>query len=120
MWLKIRILLLFLFLITACTKKVPANNFNSQQWMTDQYACKNQRLALIPELEKIRQQLPGVTISNIQELLGKPEATSIADQSEKIFMYYLEPGSQCTVHDQLSAANKLIIRFNAMGIVKET
>ncbi|WP_200505584.1 hypothetical protein [Adhaeribacter terrigena] len=111
--------ILFLFLVTACTKKLPENNFNSAAWQKDSLACENNRLELLPELEKVRPELLGLRETEIQKLLGKPEATSLTDQSERIYFYYIEPGPQCTQKSYLSSANKLQVRMNSMGFVIE-
>lgn len=114
-----RNLILFLFLVTACTKKLPENNFDTAAWQSDPKACKNKRLELLPELEKVRPELLGLRETEIQKLLGKPEATSLTDQSERIYYYYLESGPQCTQKSYLSSANKLQVRMNSMGFVIE-
>ncbi|MFC5270052.1 hypothetical protein [Adhaeribacter terreus] len=117
--LTIRNFIFFLFLVTACTKKLPENNFNTKAWQNDPLACNNNRLELLPELEKVRPQLLGLRETEIQKLLGKPDATSLTDQSERIYFYYIEPGPQCTQKSYFSSANKLQVRMNSMGFVIE-
>ena len=117
--LNFRYFIFFLFFITACGKKLPENNFDTKAWQQDPKACHNSRLALLPELEKVKQNLYGLRESQIQELLGKPEATTLTDQSERLYLYYIEPGPQCSYESFLSSANKLQVRMNAMGLVTE-
>jgi len=114
-----RNLILFLFILTACGKSVPQNNFDAETWQKDEQACNDTRKALLPELDKIKPDLLGLHEKKLQKFLGKPDGTSLTDQSERIYFYYIEPGPQCAHKSYLSSANKLQIRMNSMGFVIE-
>ncbi len=98
---------------------MPKGNFDSEAWKTDALACKNERNSLLPGLDSMKEQLRGVSEKDLQKLLGKPEATSLTDQSERIYIYYIEPGSQCQQNNGLSEANKLMVRISSLGWVTE-
>ena len=111
--------IIILIILTSCGKPLPKGDFNSAAWQADPFACKNQRLKLIPGFETIKDKLRGVSEKDLQTILGKPEATSLTDQSERNYLYYLEPGSQCQDNSRLSTANKLTIRISSLGWVTE-
>lgn len=116
---KIGIIILFLFLVTACGKKISAENFNSKVWKSDRLACKDLRKDLLPELEKLKPQLTGINETDLQKLLGRPDGNSLADQGEHFYFYYLEAGPQCKNPGFVSSANRLIVRVNALNLVTE-
>lgn len=116
---KARFIIFFLFLVTACGKKISAGSFNSKLWKSDRLACKDLRKKLIPELEKLKPQLTGISETDLQKLLGKPDGNSLADQGEHFYFYYLESGAQCQNTGYVSSANRLIVRVNALNLVTE-
>jgi len=119
---KVFLLLLFLgvdFVSTNCRPKVTFPGFDSAAWIGDSFACQNVRRNLIPELKKIRRELRGLAISQLMNVLGKPDSEALLAGNERIYYYYLMPGTQCQNKQELSSANKLMIRFNALEQVSE-
>jgi hypothetical protein len=116
---KAGIIILFLFLVTACGKKISDGNFNSKVWKSDRLACKDLRKALIPEIDQLKSQLAGINETDLQKLLGRPDGNSLADQGEHFYFYYLEAGPQCKNPGLVSSANRLIVRINALNLVTE-
>ncbi|GGF09279.1 hypothetical protein [Hymenobacter cavernae] len=113
-------LLLPTLLLTGCGHSLPSfPDFDAASWRRDAYACQNQRAALLPTLDKHRQELFGARTNAIDELLGKPDGAELDEQTEKTYFYYIEPGPQCDKGHQRSAANKLLIHFGATGTVTE-
>lgn len=116
---KIRNIIIILFIVTSCGKPINKGNFNDKAWREDALACQNIRKNLLPEFDKIKENLRGISEKQLQNLLGKPEATSLTDQSERLYIYYLEPGSQCQEQHKISNANKLMARISSLGWVTE-
>jgi hypothetical protein len=119
-YLKIIPFVAILALIPACGKKISAGKFNSKAWQSDRLGCNNQRKTLLPELEELKPKLIGINQSELDKILGKPDANGLADQGEHLYYYYLEAGAQCQYPAMLSSANKLIVRINALNLVTET
>jgi len=117
--LKIQNIIIILFIVTSCGKPVNKGNFNDKAWRADALACKDERKKLLEEFEKVKNNLKGISEKELQNLLGKPEATTLTDQSEKMYMYYLEPGAQCEQNSRYSSANKLMVRISSLGWVTE-
>ncbi|RDC63579.1 hypothetical protein [Adhaeribacter pallidiroseus] len=102
-----------------CRPKVTFPEFNSTAWIKDSFACQNVRSKMLPELKKIRRQLRGLAISQLMGVLGKPDSEALLAGNERIYYYYLQPGTQCQNKQELSGANKLTVRFNALEQVSE-
>ncbi|RSK45240.1 hypothetical protein [Hymenobacter rigui] len=93
--------------------------FNSTTWRADQYGCRDQRAALLPVLEKHRNDLYGARINDITALLGHPDEEELGEQSDKVYIYYVAPGMHCATGHPRSARNRLLIRSGATGTVTE-
>lgn len=114
--------LIFISLVsvpTSCRRKVSFPGFNSPAWIGDSFACQSVRPKMLPELKKIRRELRGLTIPQLMGVLGKPDGEALLAGNERIYYYYLQPGKQCQNKNELSAANKLMVRFNALEQVSE-
>ena len=111
--------IIILIIVTSCGRALPKGDFNSEAWKADPLACKAERLKLIPGFETIKDKLRGVSEKDLQKVLGKPEITSLTEQSERNYIYFLEPGAQCQDKTTVSGANKLIVRISSLGWVTE-
>lgn len=94
-------------------------DFNSPTWRADSYGCNNQRRALLPVLEKHRNDLYGARINDVTTLLGHPDEEELGEQSDKVYIYYVTPGVQCSPGHPRSTQNRLLIRSGATGTVTE-
>lgn len=112
---------LTIILISAfgCRPRAKLPEFNSQAWIADAFACQSVRSKLVPELEKIRLEIRGLTTSQVIELLGKPDGEGLLASNGRIYYYYVAAGRQCQDRQTLSAANKLQVRFNALEQASE-
>ena len=112
-------LLLFLLLSVSCTEPARVEGFDSETWKSDKFACKGSRQQLEASFEQIRRGLYGRSEEDIKDILGKPDGEQLMKRGQRVFYYYLEPGSQCTVKDKLSEANRAEVRFNSLNKVSE-
>ena len=114
------------FLITAgaalagCGHALPTiSNFDATTWRADPYACRNQRRAGVPALLRAKEQLYEARADDVNALLGPPDEEELRANTEKVYYYYLEPGTQCAAGHVRSAAPKLSLRFGPLGTVTE-
>ncbi|TGE24475.1 hypothetical protein E5K00_04470 [Hymenobacter aquaticus] len=108
------------FLLFSCGHSLPElPGFAAETWRRDPYACKNERAGQLKALLQHRELLYGTRADDIDALFGRPDEEELSEQTEKIYLYYLEPGLQCDPGHQRSAANKLILRFGPLGTVTE-
>lgn len=112
-------LLLLCLLIYGCGVPDSLKGFDSETWKNDRYACKGERKALVGELDKIRRELYGKKEYIVRNLLGKPDSESLLERNQRIYYYYLEPGTQCNERRGMSEANWVEVRINPTGKVSE-
>ena len=104
-------------LFTSCSSPVDLPGFDKKAWQKDVRCCDNIRPQLALTLMKNKCQLLGLTHNDILDLLGKPEGNSLEKSGERVYYYFVQPGSQCNNKNLLSEANKLFIRFDALDRV---
>lgn len=112
--------LALLLALAGCGHDLPAlPGFNAAAWRADQYGCQNQRRSLLPILEKHRNDLYGARINDVTTLLGHPDEEELGEQSDKVYIYYVAPGTQCNAGHPRSASNRVLMRSGATGTVTE-
>ena len=93
--------------------------FDAAAWRADPYACRNQRRAAVPALVRGREQLYEARANDVTTLLGQPDEEELRAGTEKVYYYYLEPGTQCEARHARSGAACLSLRFGSIGTVTE-
>jgi hypothetical protein len=112
--------LLIMPLLAACSSSVPElPGFDAAVWRGDTYGCQDRRPTQLKSLLQAKEQLYGLRTATVEKLLGRPDEEELAEQTEKIYNYYLESGPHCLPTHQRSGANKLSIRFGPLGTVTE-
>jgi hypothetical protein len=106
-------------LLNACSTPESLRDFDSEKWKNDLYGCEGGRGQLVDEFEKIRKELYGQKEYVLRNVLGKPDTEELLERSQRIYFYYLEPGTQCTDRSRLSEANRVEVRINSLGKVSE-
>ncbi|WP_375416145.1 hypothetical protein [uncultured Hymenobacter sp.] len=115
------LLLPLLPLLLGCGHDLPAQlpGFDAAAWRRDPYACLGQRPALAPALLRARNQLYNARANAVDKLLGHPDEEELRAQTEKVYYYYLAPGTQCQPAHRRSSAPRLSLRFGPLGTVTE-
>ena len=93
--------------------------FDAAAWRADPYACKNQRRAAVPALTRAKEQLYEARANDVNALLGPPDEEELRAGTEKVYYYYLEPGTQCEGLHARSGAPCISLRFGPLGTVTE-
>lgn len=93
--------------------------FDGVAWRADPYACHNQRRAAVPALIRAKEQLYEARANDVTALLGPPDEEELRAGTEKVYYYYLEPGTQCDGRHARSGAACLSLRFGPIGTVTE-
>jgi hypothetical protein len=113
-WLSIPLLILCI----SCDKPLPElEGLDAQRWEQDKNGCNNVRVTMREVIDREKEKLLGLDQIQIVQLLGRPDQNELSSRNQKFFYYFLEPGPACGKSD--SAAAKLAIRFNAVGLAKE-
>jgi hypothetical protein len=109
------------FLLTTACSSAPEKigNLDLMQWRSDRGGCKDVRKGLESELVKIQGELMGKHIDEVGFMLGRPDIHQLGARDQNFYVYFLEKGVHCTDITQKSAAQKIILRFNAVGLLSE-
>ena len=110
----------FIFLILiSCGQPLPTlDGINLDRWKKDKDGCEALRAPDVETLREEMEKLKRLTEMQVVELLGRPDESILLTRNQKFYHYYLEPGPNCATPKPV--ALKLVLRFNAMGILKET
>ncbi|MDX5421116.1 MAG: hypothetical protein LPK14_02605 [Hymenobacteraceae bacterium] len=111
--------LFVLLILGACSTPESLQGFDSETWKADRYGCEGGRQAMVDEFEGIRRELYGKKEYVIRNVLGKPDSEELLERNQRIYYYYIEPGTQCTERNRLSEANRVEVRINPTGKVSE-
>ena len=113
--LSISLLIIFL----SCDKPMPSlQGVDLHQWELDKNACNGDRAGMRESIDREKEKLLSLTQMQVVELLGRPDQNELSTRNQKFFYYFVEPGPVCGNKGD-SAAKRLAIRFNAMGLAKE-
>ncbi len=89
------------------------------KWREDRGACADIRSGLVDDFKIEQANLMGKFADDVGEMLGKPDIHQLAGRSQKLYVYFLEKGPQCEDITKPSPALKVILRFNAVGLLSE-
>jgi hypothetical protein len=105
--------------VTSCGKKTPTlDGVDLAVWKGDKNACKGDRKKFAEAITKEKTKLLALDEIKIVNLLGNPDRNELLKRNQKVYYYFLDPALECA-GDSLVTSQKLIIRFNAMGLAKE-
>jgi hypothetical protein len=111
------------FLVSACgiccRPRLEEGEFDRQAWQSDTFGCEGARQSMVRDFQELRPQLIKLNTKEIMGLLGRPDAEELRAGSERVFIYYLEPGPPCKGGGRSAGANKVQVRFNALNQVSE-
>lgn len=114
------ILITLITLLFACsTPPETLGKLDLVQWRTDRSACEGVRSKLVEDFKAEENQLLGKFADDVGKMLGRPDIHQLAGRNQKIYIYYLEKGTQCDDITQPSTAMKAVLRFNAIGLLTE-
>ncbi|WP_428659196.1 hypothetical protein [Runella sp.] len=109
-----------LFTITSCSSAPEKiGNLDLVKWRSDRGGCKDVRKGLEKEFVKVQNEFLGKHIDEVGYALGRPDIQQLASRDQKFYVYFLEKGVHCNDITQKSAAQKAILRFNAVGLLSE-
>lgn len=111
--------ILALGMLLSCDKPLPEfQGVDTQRWEQDRNACNGVRAGMRESIDKEKNKLLSLTQMQIVSLLGRPDQNELSSRNQKFFYYFIQPSSACGTRSD-SLAEKLAIRFNAMGLAKE-
>lgn len=120
-YLSVSILSLFLlsFVFSCSSAPDKVGNLDLVKWRSDRGGCGDVRKGLEKEFVKIQSELLGKHIDDVGYMLGRPDIQQLGSRDQKFYVYFVEKGIHCTDITQKSASQKVILRFNAVGLLSE-
>jgi hypothetical protein len=113
-------LFLTIFISFSCGKSLPAlSDMDLVAWRNDKNACSGDRTTMSPALRSQSQKLLALSEQEIISLLGKPDENELFKRNQKFYYYFLEPSKACNLTSMENDPERLVIRFNAIGLAKE-
>lgn len=94
-------------------------NLDLAKWRSDRGGCKGVRKTMEGDFRKIESEILGKPIDEIGEMFGRPDIHQLGGRSQKFYVYFWEKGVHCDDITQKSSAQKVILRFNAVGLLSE-
>lgn len=114
------ILFCFLVMMSSCTKAPDSlGTLDLKKWRNDRNACKGERATLEEDFKAIQEQLMGKFADEVGTILGRPDIHQLGARNQKYYVYFLEKGRQCEDIKYKSSAKKVVLRFNALGLLSE-
>ena len=111
--------LTFLVLFFSCNKPLPTlDGIDKARWEEDKNGCRNVRASMREAIDAQKEELLALGQMQIVKLLGRPDQNELSSRNQKFFYYFIEPGPLCQSSSGADA-ERLAIRFNAMGLAKE-
>ncbi|TLU99970.1 hypothetical protein [Dyadobacter luticola] len=106
--------------LTACsTPPDKLGSLDLKKWRSDRKGCNNVRVGLEKDFKAAQGQLMGKFADEIGDLLGRPDIHQLGERNLKYYVYFLEKGPQCDNIQSKSEAEKVILKFNAVGLLSE-
>jgi len=110
---------LFLGLVACSSPPDTLGKVDLKKWRQDRGGCKNERPLLVADLKVEQKELLGKFADEIGKILGKPDIHQLGAGNTKFYVYFLEKGPQCDDITKKSEAKKMILKFNAIGLLSE-
>ncbi|MCE7068678.1 MULTISPECIES: hypothetical protein [Dyadobacter] len=89
------------------------------KWRGDRGGCNDVRAGLEKDFKTVEPQLKGKFADDIGDLLGRPDIHQLGERNQKFYVYFLSKGEQCDDIKAKSNAPKVILKFNAVGLLSE-
>lgn len=114
------IIIFSLFILVSCSSQPDKlGSLDLKKWRGDRGACNSIRTSLADDFKAEQKQLMGKFIDEVGALLGRPDIHQLGERNIKFYVYFLEKGSQCDDIKTNSKAKKVILKFNAVGLLSE-
>lgn len=116
-----KLAIIFVVFFTACSYSEPLEiaGLDSESFGSDRGGCNGSRKSQIELLKKNKDAFLGKSENVIFKTIGRYDYQVLDKKNEKVFVYFLEEGPQCERMTNPTQAESLVLRFNAVKLVKE-
>ena len=114
------IIIFSLFILGSCSSQPDKlGKLDLKKWRGDRGGCEGGRTAIAADFKAEQRQLMGKFIDDVGTILGRPDIHQLGERNQKFYVYFLEKGPQCEDMKLKSKAKKVILKFNAVGLLSE-
>jgi hypothetical protein len=106
-------------LLSCSSQPEKLGTLDLKKWRGDRGSCDGIRTQLVDDFKTEQKQLMGKFADEIGELLGRPDIHQLGERNQKFYVYFLEKGTHCDDIKAPSKSNKVILKFNAVGLLSE-
>ena len=114
------IIIFSLFILGSCSSQPDKlGRLDLKKWRGDRGGCEGGRTAIAEDFKAEQKQLMGKFIDDVGTILGRPDIHQLGERNQKFYVYFLEKGPQCEDIKLKSKSKKVILKFNAVGLLSE-
>ena len=117
--LKTILFFIFLLQLSSCDTHKELPGFDRATWLKDEKGCLGKRISIADSIMKYKKLWKGMDDDVLIDLLGTPEKKFYYERNAKAFLYYIEPGNQCSQNTPSNnkQGRKLVAEINATGFI---
>ena len=110
---------LFAMLMACSGQPDKLGRLDLKKWRGDRGGCEGGRMAIAQDFKAEQGQLMGKFIDDVGTILGRPDIHQLGERNQKFYVYFLEKGPHCEDIKTQSKSRKVILKFNAVGLLSE-
>lgn len=110
---------IFTGLLACSSQPDKLGRLDLKKWRSDRGGCEGKRIALAADFKAEQQQLMGKFVDEVGEILGRPDIHQLGERNQKFYVYFVEKGPHCVDTKLQGKARKVILKFNAVGLLSE-
>lgn len=92
---------------------------DAESFRADRRGCNGFRDAHRLVIKHLTPRLLGLREPQLSALLGRPDAAELGDRGQRVYLYNLTPGPECSSSARTMEPTLLRVRFNAVDKVSE-
>lgn len=110
----------FVILMIGCSSQPEKlGNLDLKKWRGDRGGCEGMRSGQIDSFKVEQKEIMGKFIDEVGEILGRPDIHQLGERNQKFYIYFMEKGPHCNGNQKTSKAKKVVLKFNAIGLLSE-
>ena len=115
------LILLLAFTFTGCSYSKPLDfpELDAKAFKSDRGGCNGTRASQLELIRKNKDRFLSLNENVIFKTLGRYDYEVLSKRTQKVFVYYLEPGPQCERIQNPTEAEALLLYFNSAKLVNQ-
>ena len=106
-------------MLLSCSAPDKIGALDLVRWRSDRGGCEGKRVMQEADFKTIEKEILAKHIDEVTHLLGRPDIHQLGSRDQKYYVYFFEKGDHCQDITKKSISKKVILRFNAIGLLAE-